>query len=84
MWYDPFGMVWDEVIACSPSKLQLSPFLSKQQKVHPARFLWFLHHPQPPRNKSWFKITLKIYIPKNENLLQDRHLEALLKKTKQN
>jgi hypothetical protein len=33
------------VIARSPSKFQLNPFLSKQQKVHPARPLAFLHHP---------------------------------------
>jgi len=77
-------MVREEVIAWSPSKLQLSPFFPKQQKVCPTRSLGFLHHPQPPWNNLGLTLHKKNYIPKNENLLQDRYLEALLKKTKQN
>jgi hypothetical protein len=76
-------MVREEVIAWSPSKLQLSPFLSKQQKVHPTRSLGFLHHPQSPQNNLGLTLHKRNYISKNENLLQDRYLEALLKKTKQ-
>jgi len=77
-------MVREEVIALSPSKLQLSPFFPKQQKVRPTRSLGFLHHPQPSRNNLGLTLHKKNYIPKNENLLQDRYLKALLKKTKQN
>ncbi len=55
-----------------------------QQKVRPTRSLGFLHHPQPPWNNLGLTLHKRNYIPKNENLLQDRYLEALLKKTKQN
>ncbi len=66
------------------SKLQLNPFLSKQQKVHSPRSPGFLHHTQPPWNNLGLTLHKKNCIPYNENLLQDKHLEALLKKTKQN
>jgi hypothetical protein len=77
-------MVQEKVIAWTPSKLQLNPFPLKQQKVHFARFFGFLHHPQTPCNNLGLTLHKRNSISWNEYLLQDKHLEALLKKTKQN
>jgi hypothetical protein len=77
-------MVQEEVIALSPSMLQLNPFPSKQEKVHFTGFLGFLHHPQPPFNIFSLTLHKKNYKPWKEYLLQNIDLEALMKKTKQN
>jgi hypothetical protein len=79
MWYDPFGMVQEEVIALSPSMLQFNPFPSKQEKVHFVGSLGILHHPQPP-----FNILSLTLHKRNCKPWKNTDLEVLMEKTKQN
>jgi hypothetical protein len=64
--------------------LQLNPFPLKQQKVHFARSLRFLHHPQPPCNILGLTLHKRNCKSYKKYLLQDSDSEVLMKKIKQN